>query len=1214
MSEIQLDDLFITYPFQDEPGFQTKFTSKYEFLECASLPSEPTPKRGEFYNAQKLIHRALREYDNMLIIWRTGTGKTGSAGGKAEEIRQHTDMFKDQDYIEMYTNKYATNIKRCVYLVRGKVLAEEVKNQLLHRYSQPTEHEEHRLSKFFKIYTYFKFASLFIGLTDEQIKKEWSDTIFILDEGHNTRIDPSEGLYIKKTLKPGKESKQRRQAMTYQILHRVFHVVERSKKIIMTATPMINDSWEIMDIMNLILPLDKQMKFPTSEFVNKTIEELEPYFRGKVSYLRESGINVFASYDHEGMILKQAKHIISKSDGRKESYQSIQKIYAVKMDIIPDESDPATFNEQTTQPVKLLTESGEITVYPQGNIYRKHAESIRLPIEDFDPFKDRPAGIDIITKGIDTVENPREFSKHSFYHKERDLANAIYPDGSYGSDGFSKYIQVIDEKNDVYKANPTLLAFIKCKEKSTVSRGEYIPFREKFDATLLRYLSCKYAKIVELVYDSYYGPETEDDIKGTSYAYIHWLKGSGAIYLGLCLQANGIDQLVTSRPFFEDGMIRDITELDEDIPVDMSKRKSRRIRKDFIKAPRYAILHSGMSAEAFRSTIELYNSWENRHGEYLKLLIYTPIGREGFNLFNSTRFYGIDRGWNRADEYQASSRGIRAISHDDLLEERSKRGLDPIIKVKFYPFAAYDPISKTSIDIKLFDLSERKDIYIKMDERYIKRITIDQIINKERNQRPDDQRGSPTCDYQECEYESYDPAPNTIDYTSYDLLYSDEAVADIISNIRTIFKTRFEITISDLISYFAKLIKDGDKSKHIYRPNLIYLSIYKIINEKIYLINKYGYRCYLLEYKGTLYIQTDYPFYQVSEDQSSDVVYYTRHLVSTVTNELDIYIYRKNNLEKGNLLAKLTSVGPQSPEFDKLFNELDIKEKILMIEEAFYKYIKGDTSGLVLKIVSMNEKYIMKMYEPLEELRDTAYAMKNVNSEGPGRLTKYAEKSKKVQEPLPVPSDAKVSPYQTPRGEIVGPIVYLHNLYGQLNSDSYSATTSFQNVKGKIRIFIPTKEDYWRDVSIYEKIVYSKHIKQIRSQDLSKYESKDIYGLILKSDPKFRIVAKFMQNEKSTGDKRHVFRGRDCETIKKDKLILISIKLGITYKLPSYKLPSLNEMRDYFVKSKSPLKLDKISDTDLPEYYIVYTKNIKRDILCERIRKKLEETDSVYIE
>ena len=40
-----------------------------------------------------------------------------------------------------------------------------------------------------------------------------------------------------------------------------------------------------------------------------------------------------------------------------------------------------------------------------------------------------------------------------------------------------------------------------------------------------------------------------------------------------------------------------------------------------------------------------------------------------------------------------------------------------------------------------------------MDERYIKIITIDQIINKRRNQRPGDIDGSPGCDYQKCEYD-----------------------------------------------------------------------------------------------------------------------------------------------------------------------------------------------------------------------------------------------------------------------------------------------------------------------------------------------------------------------------------------------------------------------------------------------------------------------------
>ena len=73
--------------------------------------------------------------------------------------------------------------------------------------------------------------------------------------------------------------------------------MKRSKIILGTATPMINDVNEIAPLMNLLLPADQQM--PTNwNYENVSLDQLEPFFRGKVSYVR--GLDTGAQVIYEG--------------------------------------------------------------------------------------------------------------------------------------------------------------------------------------------------------------------------------------------------------------------------------------------------------------------------------------------------------------------------------------------------------------------------------------------------------------------------------------------------------------------------------------------------------------------------------------------------------------------------------------------------------------------------------------------------------------------------------------------------------------------------------------------------------------------------------------------------------------------------------------------------------------------------------------------------
>ena len=125
MNRTELEDLVYTYPKQHQPGFQTLITSKEEFRETASQTTEPVPRRGELFKHQKYLLRLMRQYDNQLVVWRTGTGKSCGVISVTEYYKALAGALEDirNDEVSPYKHAYV--------LVKGSSLIEEFKFQLV---------------------------------------------------------------------------------------------------------------------------------------------------------------------------------------------------------------------------------------------------------------------------------------------------------------------------------------------------------------------------------------------------------------------------------------------------------------------------------------------------------------------------------------------------------------------------------------------------------------------------------------------------------------------------------------------------------------------------------------------------------------------------------------------------------------------------------------------------------------------------------------------------------------------------------------------------------------------------------------------------------------------------------------------------------------------------------------------------------------------------
>ena len=1114
MENIEIEDLVYTYPKYNDPKIQTLITGKEEFREVAATPTESVPLRGQLFKHQKFLKRLMLQYDNQLVSWATGSGKSCGLFSISEHYKILAGTLE-----EIRVNNISAPLppyKRAYILVKGQTLIDDLKFQLLCKctdgdYITPqiinSKTETSRkanitrsISKYYTITTYETFAKSLLKMTDEQMHNEYDDCLFFIDEVHNIdkkdkgliKKDPVSGNEYHYKMKKNKKTKVLEEKiivnrLIYDQLWRLFHTVKPRKVMLFSATPMINDSSEIGPIMNLILPEDNQIP-DNIDWKTVTLEELEPYFRGLISYVRALDTGAIPVY--------QGEIIDRKYDIKGKKVDSQMVVYGTRM-------------EKKQSDVYKLAEDNPLELRPDS----------KKP-QAFDDLK-------------------------------RQAANFVFPDDTTASVGYRKYVI---QKGNYFEATPELSKWLSDKE-------------------LLRSLSAKFSEIVKLCKEN----------PGNCWCFSNYIRGSGAVVLSLCFQKQGFERYNESASAFNT--------LGTNLSICGSKslndKKERFVRIG--KALRYSLLTSETTASEASSLLELFNSYENRHGEYIKVIIGSPVTRDGLNLANVLQIHLTGPGWNQAGSYQAESRAIRSTSHVDLIEEEKQRlisiGEDPekaYVTIKVYRHAAVDE-NYTSVDIKFYGDSEKKDYEIKRITRMMKQSAIDCQINYARNVRPKDIDGTADCDYDVCQYKCVSPPPDYIDYTSFDVLYSDDILESIKIEINDIFRVIFQLPYENLY-----------KELEGYRKKFIDMAVSDLIENKVTIIDHYGYISYLREDRGTLFLINDYPLSLYEKEGAVALSEYSSNLIGIQTMTLNEYIGSVQR-GSGNILDILK--GLNEDEINERIDEITLENKMLLLEKAIdVYYINQINTPTVRAVIDKFRNFIYKIYEPDKTL---AFVQKALAERGTGRGRKPKEGTK-----FKLSLKQKENVEKLLKNEKGKDLIFFHNLYSISQSQTaHSITAKSRRTEGKIRLL---DNIGWRDANEYEEIVY----KEIIKNKEEKIEF-DIYGT-LEQDQTFRIVDKTTE-EAFTKDTRKINRGRVCHTWKKKELVDLLWKLKFN---PFEIEEELNkkELIEYIVSQEIATKAEakKFEKEKLDFYYTWYSSKTNMNEICDLLEEHFEEENKLF--
>ncbi len=1370
-----LEDFIAVYPDQNDPNIQRKINCKKEFIDMKGTRYESPPKRGEKYSHQEYFLRLTRQYDRIFLFHAAGTGKTCTMIGLAEYYADNPGEYKDI-YILEKGNTTTQDMRHQIVCrcTNGKYETDKIKKATTSKTKATNITNE--LKKWYTITTYKTFASEIRNMSDEQIRAKFSRCHIYIDEAHTLR-NVDENPRIKKS-----DKQKINNAEAYQMIWRVCHVAESIKLVIATATPNINTVGDSIPLLNLLLPADRQLprhseqgsrgrltvgKYKPQDYDSltydyrfTTLEQMEPFLRGILSYVRAFDNNIVVkdmgvkmeqdiSIDYVD-IDEKAKPLITQNEDKTIIYynQDIPNVEEKKFEV-----------QTIVYPVRMSEFQTE--VFMKANI--EHIETKKK------------------AKGISSRHHASEF---------------VFPDGSYGGNlkeylsqseqivfenkepfGLAKYL--IRDSNKNYHPEPALLEILR-------------------DPDLLWKHSCKFYEILRI-------EEANPDSK--CFIYSDAVTGAGAILLALMFDQWGY----TAYNHDESAFVQEYSN---------TKDQIQHIKDTIKPAKRYAIISNttGSSESRITSMMDLFNSDANAHGEYIKIVIGTQVARDGINLYNVLRAYLLKAGWHPSGDLQALHRVIRTVSHEFLINEMKAQGVEnPKIELQVYRMCSYTydgitdeeeiesenvqkkiapakhkfvrpvingkelfaklqdieedikielsreieiededdedptkekiveewanrpvskpkivekkkPVLKTSpeeeikakspeskiverkkiipikkkaappseetaivkkvtprrkkvtseesktlhkrfssgiflcppdqiksVDMEWYIKGEIKDIYNLRQIRIWKRLAIDGPNNKERNQLPTDEDYTIKADYQLAQYrywmeDHYTPENNTdenspisveeiedhIDYSTYDILYSEKDVVNICNDITQYLIAHGSITLEDIFYVWAQE----------YREKFIWYALDRLLSTKTQVTNRLGLPVYISSNEGTIFLQNDLPF---NEDRDSNNLMYYSNIAVGVINVPIINILNKL-LEPDqdaiiDSILEITNLTSDENAIDKVegyIAQLNLTYQAKLIERVLLEYMKSDelmqaylksvdlphepfdtdSEGNVISLPETSDivqyiynKYSMYIYtdilEPYMDITESATTMSKKNII-PTTKKKSKSKIKFIGESNIDIAHRDGRPYEQGEAIIdeddVVPInrVYIHTLYStETTLVSYAATSNFINAAGKKRILKPIEKLGWRDMNVYEIEPYQNVLKKKINTKTEILSEHDIYGTIL-ADGKFRIV-NLTNKKRSTTDNRAKAKGFTCDVSKKPPLIEILIRENIM--TSSVKSINMDKHPDFqgSSKEKREKKIDYLiqekfftSEGDAEEY-----KNKDLDFICRWYLSKI---------
>jgi len=314
----------------------------------------------------------------------------------------------------------------------------------------------------------------------------------------------------------------------------------------------------------------------------------------------------------------------------------------------------------------------------------------------------------------------------------------------------------------------------------------------------------------------------------------------------------------------------------------------------------FIVFSDKLSSEERDKLRKRFNKSDNKNGDYIKIILGSPIISEGLTLKNVRQVHIIEPTWNMSKINQIVGRAVRNHSHDDLPAGQRK--------VEIYKYASVysqDPNS-LYIDKEKYILSEEKDRTNKVIEKILKEISFDCYINKERNDKFYSKytKNSAECDYKECALQcAFKPDNNKIDETTYNINiheFEKYAINKVKNLLNEYFKQYFIWKLDDII---AKIKKYDDTIS----VQAIYTALHDVVENKVVFTDTYN-------RDGYITVKGDYYTFNPNNIDVNRSIYKKIFDFETQTNDLSFVSFLQGYNVTSDVKTTKKAEAPTKPQ------------------------------------------------------------------------------------------------------------------------------------------------------------------------------------------------------------------------------------------------------------------------------------------------------------
>lgn len=476
----------------------------------------------------------------------------------------------------------------------------------------------------------------------------------------------------------------------------------------------------------------------------------------------------------------------------------------------------------------------------------------------------------------------KDLTERNIYTNSRQASLFVFPNGTYGTEGFNQYII----RSEQYR-NIRLTTELKNALQGTTDRQRLEKLKE---------YSSKFASVIKIITDTW---------PSKSIVYCEFVNGSGCILFSKILELFGFQK--------------------------SEGRETSTVSK------RYAMLINQTTTDvSFQNIIKLYNDSKNVDGEYLSVIIGSRVISEGYTFKNVDQEFILTPHWNYSETEQVIARGWRLGSHNDKIIRGDQDIHVDIYQYVSLPLRSDENTLNTSIDLTMYEVSEKKDLLIKQIEYIIKINAFDCPLFIERNKikNYDNQRD---CEYKNCDYVCDGSIKEPLDYSTYNIYYS--SVQDVQTILTEYFKSKNSIDVNVL----SRLL-----------PNLasfeIIHSLQVLINENVIFEDKYGIKKFLRINDDNLFLVND-AFIPYSEPFMN---YYYKNLFIENGDSFQEII---NDMYNNNVPNIIDLLFKEQENFFNLVNTIPPVVQRLLLQTAIVAEEKK------IKFNATTRKNILKMFK-----------------------------------------------------------------------------------------------------------------------------------------------------------------------------------------------------------------------------------------------------------